>query len=158
MKKLNEPEALNKAASYCTLCERCISEVKNKLTSWGIETTAQQRIIEKLIDEKFIDENRYCQAFVNDKLRFNRWGKIKIAVALREKKIPNEFITEALESIDEKEYLRILSLLIEAKRKEIKCTDEFTEKQKLLRFATSRGFEAQLIIQATKLQLDEMDF
>lgn len=158
MKKLNEPEALHKAASYCTTCERCISEVKSKLTSWGVEAIIQQRIIERLIDEKFIDEKRYCQAFVNDKLRFNRWGRIKITAALREKRIPKELINEALEHIDEEEYSKALLLLIESKRKEIKNADEYTEKQKLLRFAASRGFETELIMQAIKFTPDEMDF
>ena len=90
MKKPITPgEALNKAAAYCTLCERCISEVSAKLTAWGVPFTEQEKIIARLIDEKFIDEARYCRAFVNDKLRFNRWGRIKIIATLRYKHLPN---------------------------------------------------------------------
>ena len=87
-KPLTPAEALNKAAAYCTLCERCTSEVTSKLTQWGIEPSEQIKIVERLQQEGFIDEERYCRAFVNDKVRFNRWGRIKITASLREKKLP----------------------------------------------------------------------
>ena len=70
-KPLTPGEALNKAAAYCTLCERCISEVSAKLTAWDVPYGEQQKIITRLIEEKFIDEVRYSHAFVNDKRRFN---------------------------------------------------------------------------------------
>ena len=104
MKQLSEQEALNKAAAYCTLCERCTSEVSAKLSAWGMNSTQSRRIIDFLIDENFIDEQRYCTAFANDKLRFNRWGRVKIAAALREKRLPQALVKEALEQINAKEY------------------------------------------------------
>ena len=64
MKPISPAEALNKAAAYCTLCERCISEVSKKLTTWGVPPAEQQRIIDRLQDEGFINEERYCRAFV----------------------------------------------------------------------------------------------
>lgn len=157
MKPISEPEALNKAAAYCTLCERCVNEVKTKLTLWGIDTVAQKCIIERLETEGFIDENRYCHAFVNDKLKYNRWGRIKIKAALREKHLPQQLITDAIEEIDETEYCNILNSIIASKRKELKNSDNITAKQKLLRFAASRGFELSLIMQAIKFNPDEMD-
>ena len=87
-KPLSPGEALNKAAAYCTLCERCISEVSAKLTAWGVPPDEQEEIIARLIDENFIDKTRYCRAFVNDKVKFNRWGRIMIIAALREKHLP----------------------------------------------------------------------
>lgn len=158
MKKLSDPEALNKAAAYCTLCERCISEVKAKLDAWGVSYGSQQAIIDRLIDEKFIDERRYCSAFVNDKLRFNHWGRIKIQSKLKEKKLPRELVAEALENIDEEEYNNILRTLLANKRKEAKNDEERKVREKILHFAASRGFEPASIMKQMNYYPDEVDF
>lgn len=158
MRELSEPEALNKAAAYCTTCERCISEVTAKLVSWGVDTVVQRRIVDRLLHENFVCEERYSHAFVNDKLRFNRWGRIKIAAALREKRLPGNLIKDALEQIDGDEYMNTLRDVIDAKRRELRGKDDYTSKQKILRFAASRGFEPNLIMQAIKFNPDEMDF
>ena len=158
MKRLSDPEALNKAAAYCTLCERCISEVKAKLDAWGVNYSSQQTIIDRLIDEKFIDEKRYCKAFVNDKLRFNHWGRIKIQAKLREKKLPRDLITEALENIDYEEYSNILLTLIKNKSREAGNVEEHKKREKVLRFAASRGFEPSLIMKQLNYYPDEVDF
>ena len=157
-KTLTPSEALNKAAAYCTLCERCISEVSTKLTAWGVPHGEQERIIARLTDEKFIDEARYCRAFVNDKVRFNRWGRIKIIAALREKHLPQEHIKEAMENIDEEIYLQALKETIETKCRELKGKDDFATQQKIIRHAASRGYEPSLIVKAIKYKGDEMDF
>lgn len=157
-KPLTPGEALHKAAAYCTLCERCVSEITSKLTAWGIAPAGQQEIIEKLKEEGFIDETRYCRAFVNDKLRFNRWGRIKIIAALREKELPQQEIANAVNNIDTTEYNQALTGIIEAKRKELKGKDDKATQQKIIRHAASRGFEPALIIKAIKYKGDEMDF
>lgn len=157
-KPLTPAEVLNKAAAYCTLCERCTSEVSAKLTAWGVPHDEQEKIITRLTDEKFIDEARYCRAFVNDKVKFNRWGRIKITAALREKHLPQEHTKEALESIDEETYLQALKETIDIKRRELKGKDDFATQQKIIRHAASRGYEPALIIKAIKYKGDEMDF
>ena len=157
-KPLTPGEALNKAAAYCTLCERCISEVSAKLTAWGVPYAVQEEIIARLIEEKFIDEARYCRAFVNDKVRFNRWGRIKITAALREKRLPQEFIKDALENIDEDTYQQSLKEVIEIKRRELKGSNDFATQQKIIRHAASRGYEPSLIIKTINYNGDEMDF
>ena len=159
MKKSITPgEALNKAAAYCTLCERCISEVSTKLATWGVPHDEQEKIIARLIEEKFIDEERYCRAFVNDKVKFNRWGRIKSTAVLREKHLPQEHIKEALESIDQEIYLQSLQETIDIKRRELKGKDDFATQQKIIRHAASRGYEPTLIISTIKYKGDEMDF
>ena len=157
-KPLSPGEALNKAAAYCTLCERCISEVSTKLTAWGVPHGEQEKIIARLIEEKFIDEARYCRAFVNDKVRFNRWGRLKITAALREKRLPQEYIKEAMENIDEDAYQQSLQETIDIKRRELKGKDDFATQQKIIRHAASRGYEPSLIIKAINYSGDEMDF
>ena len=156
MKQISPAEALNKAAAYCTLCERCISEVSKKLTTWGVPPAEQQRIIDRLQDEGFINEERYCRAFVNDKLRFNRWGRVKIRAALYEKRLPREYITQAIEQIDEEEYMQTLHDLVATKQRELK-NEDFATKQKIIRFAASRGFEPAKILQIVKCDSYEMD-
>lgn len=158
MRPLSPAEALNKAAAYCTLCERCTSEVSNKLTAWGIAPAGQQNIIERLQSEGFIDEERYCRAFVNDKLRFNHWGRIKIIAALRDKRLPAEYITAAIELIDEEEYMSVLRDVIAAKQKELKGNDDYAARQKIVRFAASRGFEPAKILKIVNCEGYEMDF
>ena len=157
-KPLSPGESLNKAAAYCTLCERCISEVSAKLITWGVPLDEQEKIIARLTNEKFIDEERYCRAFVNDKVKFNRWGRIKITAALREKHLPQEYIKEALENIDEDTYLQALQETIDIKRRELKGKDDFATQQKIIRHAASRGYEPSLILSTIKYKGDEMDF
>ena len=107
---------------------------------------------------KFIDEARYCRAFVNDKLRFNRWGRIKIIAALRDKHLPQEHISEAIESIDDEKYIEILKEVIAIKRRELKGKDDFATRQKLIRHAASRGFEPSTIMRLININDNEMDF
>lgn len=158
MKQLTPGEALNKAAAYCTLCERCISEVTAKLTAWGVPAGEQQKIIVRLQQEGFIDEARYCRAFVNDKVRFNRWGRIKIRAALSEKRLSRELVNEAIDNINEEEYMSALAEVITAKRRELKGKDDYAAQQKIMRYAAGRGYEPSLIMKAINYCGDEMDF
>ena len=158
MKPLSEPEALNRAAAYCTTCERCVYEVCNKLTAWGMNSAQQMRIVERLKKENFIDEARFCRAFVNDKVRFNRWGRLKISLALREKRLDSAAIKEALDAIDDDEYMSALTTVVAAKRKELKGKDDYLSRQKILRYAVSRGYEPSLIMNVMNFNPDEVDF
>lgn len=157
MKPLSEPEALNRAAAYCTTCERCVSEVCAKLAAWGMDSVQQRRIIERLISEDFINEERFCRAFVNDKVRFNRWGRRKISLALREKRIEASLVKAALDAIDDEVYMAALVAVVAAKRRELKGKDDYLSKQKILRYAASRGFEPSLIMDVMNFNPDEVD-
>lgn len=145
MKELTEAEALNKAAAYCSLTERCIYDVTEKLNAWGVDNDAKHRILTRLINEKFIDEKRFCRFFINDKFKFNKWGKIKIGQALYQKKIPTELSSQLLSEIDYDEYIQILRSLLAAKRRSTKAADEYQLNIKLMRFAAGRGFELEAI-------------
>ena len=137
--------ALQKAAAYCAQCERASSEVKEKLQKWDVQKTDIEKIIEKLIDDDFLNEQRYCNAFAKDKFRFNRWGKTKIAYMLSQKNVAKECVFQALDNIDEEEYLSVLAELLKSKAKTLKETDKFQKEQKLFKFAVSRGFETEAI-------------
>ena len=134
-------EILYKLAARCSVSEQCLSDVESKLTKYDLTEEERTRILRHLIEEKYIDDRRYAEAYVRDKYRFNKWGRIKIAQGLRMKDIDNETINAALESIDEKEYLSILQDLIKSKRRSTKGKNSYEINGKLIRFATSRGFE-----------------
>ena len=141
MTNITETEALNKVAAYCSTAEHCRAEISEKLQRWGLPYDVIDRILKRLVDEKYIDEERFCRAFVNDKYRFAKWGKIKIGQALQLKKIPQRVFSPYLNEIDEDEYLAILNNLLMAKRKSVHAENEFELTNKLVRFALSRGFE-----------------
>ena len=88
--QLTDEEALNRVASYCSTAEHCRAEINEKLQRWGIAYETIARILDQLETEKFIDDERFCRAFVNDKFRFSKWGKMKIAQGLYMKKIPSD--------------------------------------------------------------------
>ena len=138
-------ELLHKAASYCSISEHCVSEVEEKLNAWGVSVTDKQKIIDRLISEDFINEKRFCTYFVKDKFRFNKWGKIKISYALKQKRLSNELINSALSTIDEGEYQELLASILKTKLVGLKFEFEYEKQGKLFRFAQSRGFENNVI-------------
>ncbi len=142
MKREYTPEEiLYKAAAYCSVAERCESEVRTKLAAWGMsEEALQDKIIDYLYDENYISEERYCRAFVHDKLLYQGWGRQKIRAMLQAKRLPAHAIKEALEQINEEEYMRILRDVLTKKAKTIRGETEEEKHIKLLRFAASRGF------------------
>lgn len=141
MIEITETEALSRVAAYCSTAEHCRAEITEKLQRWSIPYDAIDRILARLEQEKYIDEERYCRAFVRDKYRFDKWGKVKIGQALQLKKISQSVYFPFLNEIDEEEYLSILSGLLAAKRKSVRAENEYERNNKLVRFALSRGFE-----------------
>lgn len=140
-------ELLFKASAYCAASEHCIAEVREKLRAWGASAADADHIVAYLADEKFVDELRYCEAFVRDKFRFNRWGRIKIGVMLRAKGLPDDCIAQALLQIPDDDYLQTLTDLLRSKSHTLKSRDEYDRRTKLIRFAQSRGFEMDMILQ-----------
>ena len=141
MKNYTFDELLHKAASYCSISEHCISEVEAKLATWNVSDGDKRRIIARLQKDGFIDELRFCNAFVKDKFRFNKWGKIKISAALKAKGVSGDLIDDAFSQIDEDEYEKTLISILKTKAVALSYQSEYEKKGKLLRFAQSRGFE-----------------
>lgn len=158
MGQITEPEMLHRAAAYCSTAERCIQDVEKKIKAAGLSQEESDRIVARLLQEKFIDESRFARFFVNDKLRFNKWGRIKIAYELQKKNIPAPVRAEAMEGIDEKEYTDILSSLLNAKKRSTKGKDERDIYYKLLRFAAGRGFESRETARCLKLLFKGKDY
>jgi regulatory protein len=136
---------LTKAQTYCAYQDRCSAEVIQKLRVWGVDDARIPKILESLIEDKFIDDKRFAETFVSSKFRLKHWGRNKIAYELRLKKIPSGLISEALETIDEEEYASAIKTLITKKSKEVKDSDAYRKKQKIARFLISKGFESELV-------------
>lgn len=146
-KECTVEEARLKAEAYCAMSEHCTDEVCRKLEQWGAPLAAYDSILEHLKKEKYVDDRRYAIAFVRDKYRFNQWGRIKIAQALRLKQIASVEINQALEEIDDTEYSDILMSVIRRKLPTIKAVNDYERRGKLVRFAAGRGYEVEKIIQ-----------
>jgi regulatory protein len=144
-------QALNKLANYCCRAERCIFDVRKKLDAWEIAKDVQDKIIRRLQQEKFLDEERYCKAYVNDKSKYAHWGTFKIKYELKKKHVSEDLIRESLENLNPEESREQLRQLIDRKRKSVKGKNEFEIRQKLIRFAVGRGFsleEAEKVLSA----------
>jgi regulatory protein len=143
--------ALEKTRQWCASDEHCFWDVKQKLKRYGCNSLEINRILETLAEEEFINENRYALAFASGKFNLFKWGKNKIASGMRMKNIPEQFINKALESLDEDAYRESLSKLLNKKKSGIKEGTPAEKKQKLLRFALQKGYEAELVYEILRM-------
>jgi regulatory protein len=137
--------ALSKAMNQCSGREYCCYDIREKLIVWGIAKNDSEKIISVLIKENFINETRYANAFVKDKFKYNKWGKVKIAAHLKSKQIPEHIVRSAIDSIDYGEYMNVLKNLIAIHKKSVKAKNQYDLKGKLLRYGLSKGFESSLL-------------
>ncbi len=149
-KKIDEPSALARLTSLCATAEYCTADIRKKMQRWLLPDGAEDRIIQYLIKERYVDEARYARAFTRDKFRYNRWGWVRIKTALMQKGISDTYIEDAHEEIDEEDALDTLRQLIETKRKSVKGKSEYEINGKLIRFALSRGFQMDDIMRVVK--------
>lgn len=132
----------DKARALCASREYCISDIRTRLETWGVHNPEQaEKVIQTLISEKFIDEQRYASAFARDKLRYNKWGKIKIEWSLKMKGVAGECISDAIAGIDEDEYRDIAEKLIQSLVKSKKAENKHLLKAKVLKSMQAKGFE-----------------
>jgi regulatory protein len=137
-------QSFRKAADYCAIQDRCNSEIRYKLKYWNIDSSFVDDIIDKLIDEDFLDEKRFAINFAGGKFRMNGWGKIKIASELRFRSVPANLIQVALSTIDTEEYTLYLGTILQKKLQQLGSSSPANQ-QKATFFAASRGFEPGLI-------------
>lgn len=143
---MTENQAVSKIAAYCSRAERSKDDARRKLTAWGIDRETAERIISRLEKENFIDEKRFCHAFIKDKARFNKWGKTKITYELKKKGISSEIINASLKEVEgecgfEDQLMKILT----TKNAALKDDNIVQRRLKLFRFAAGRGFSPDMI-------------
>jgi len=153
MKQKTEQEAYLTLTALCAQAEHCQWEMTEKMRRWEISDEAQARIMQRLVQERYVDDLRYARAFVKDKVRYNKWGHRKIEQALWQKHIDEDIRQQALREIDDEEYLAVLKPLLKQKRRTTKANNDYELNQKLMRFALGRGFTFDIIRQC--LDVDE---
>ncbi len=145
-KAVTKQQALMKLEALCARSEQCTWEINRKLDLWAIGAADKAGIIESLLSDRFVDDERYAKAFCRDKFRFSRWGRVKIKVALIQKHIGREIIEDALSEIDGSEYEKVLTSLLRAKSKTMEDVQSYEGKSRLFRYGVSRGFEPSVVI------------
>jgi|SRR5574344_348084 regulatory protein len=145
MKIITEQEAYLKLTALCATAEHCPYEMQQKMQRWQIDAPTQASIIARMIEERYIDEERYARAFVKDKILYSKWGRRKIAQALWMKHIDEHIQQQVLDDVDDEEYLRVLRPLIRSKQRSTRAESTYELNTKLIRFGMSRGFSVDLI-------------
>lgn len=150
-KSVDKEFVLGKMQALCSKTEKCSFDIEQKIKNYSLEKKDQDWVLNKLKEDKFIDDRRFAGFFVKDKFRFNKWGRVKIRHALQMKKIDNQIIDKALfEQIEEDIYLEVLKDLLLTKNRSLKDKNRVTRKGKLLRFASQRGFEPELVFEGVE--------
>lgn len=143
-------QVLDKMAKYCAYQERCVKDVMDKLRSYDIPQEAKDEILAYLLDNRFVDDERFAKAFVKSKINQNGWGLNKIRFHLIQKGIDKEIIDEALEGTDEETYRQRLIEILKIKAKTVKTENDFEKKRKLAAYAMQKGFEGGLVWEVLK--------
>ena len=147
MKQLTEQEALFRLTALCSQAEHCSYEMTEKMCKWPISDEAQARIMQHLVEERYIDDERFCRYFVKDKIRYNKWGRRKVEQALWAKHIDSDISKTILDEVDDEEYINILRPMIKSRRKQMKDMNEYEANARLMRWAIGRGFTFDIIRQ-----------
>lgn len=150
---MTEEQALARLTALCASAEHCTGEMIDKMTKWEIPEEAQARIMEHLVSNKYVDDERYCRAFVHDKMEYNHWGRRKIEQALYVKHVDKAIQTKVLDEIPDSDFISILRPLLDQKRRQTQADNDYEMNIKLMRFAASRGFTIDQIRQC----IEEVD-
>ena len=158
MKQKSEQDAYLTLAALCAQAEHCQYEMLEKMRRWELDDDAQARVMQRLVSERYVDDERYARAFVKDKVRYNKWGRRKVEQALWQKHIDEDIRQQVLDEIDDEEYISVLRPLLKQKRRSTKAANDYQLNQKLMRFALGRGFTFDIIRQCINLDdLEDLD-
>lgn len=154
-KPLSSDQVLDKMAKYCAYQERCVKDVVDKLKTFDLSSKDQEEILNYLIDNRFVNNERFAHAFVRGKINQSGWGLNKIRFHLMQKGIAKETIEGALQEADTEMYRQRLIELLQSKAKTVRATNDFEKKRKLAAFALQRGFEASLVWKVLKEDFED---
>jgi len=147
MKEVTEQGAYLQLAQLCARSEHCQHELTEKMRRWQMNDETQARVMQRLVSERFVDDERYARAFVHDKVRYNKWGRRKVEQALRQKRIDDDIRRRVLDEVDDAEYLGVLRPLLKQKRRTTRAADDYELNRRLVAFALGRGFTYDIIRQ-----------
>ena len=143
-------QVLDKMAKYCAYQERCVKDVSDKLKTFDILEEEKTKILEYLLDNRFVNDERFAMSFVRGKINQSGWGVNKIRFHLIQKGIDKELIDEALGQTDEEVYRQRLIDILKTKAKTVKAATEYEKKRKLAAYAMQKGFEGNLVWEVLK--------
>ena len=146
-KPITEQEALQKLSALCARAEHSSGEMLEKMRRWQLSEDARERVLNRLIDEKFVDDERFARLFVREKIRFDRWGRRKIEQALYQKGVASDISRRVLDEVDDESYVAELKKLIAAKRRSVQAESDYEMRAKLTKYALGRGFDYNVIRQ-----------
>ena len=147
-------QAYQKLTALCARSEHCQQEMLEKMRQWGVSAEEQAQVMERLVSERYVDDERFARAFVNDKVRYNKWGRRKVEQALWMKHIDKEIATRVLDNVADEEYLATLRPMLKQKRKALGDIGP-QERVKLIKFALSRGFTMDIIRQCIDVENED---
>ena len=149
-KPLTPDQVLDKMAKYCAYQERCVKDVRDKLKAFDIPEEEKTKILDYLLVNRFVNDERFAKSFVRGKVNQSGWGLNKIRFHLIQKGIDKELIDEALGQTDEEVYRQRLIDILKSKSKTVKAETEFEKKRKLAAYAMQKGFEGGLVWEVLK--------
>ena len=144
MKQITEQETYLRLAALCAQAEHCQYEMQEKMRRWELPEEAQARVMQRLVTERYVDDERYARAFIKDKVRYTK----HIDEGIRQR---------VLDEVDDEEYIAVLRPLLQQKRKSVKANSDYELNGKLMKFAMSRGFTMDIIRQCINVT-DEDEF
>ncbi len=144
-KQLTKEQALQKLRHYCAYQERCHSEVKEKLYDLGVWKKDHDAIIASLIEDNYLNEERFALAFAGGKWRIKQWGRVKIKYELKQRQVSEYSIKKALKQIEEDEYMKVLAKLAQEKYSALKDEQWLVRKKKTMDHLIAKGYESELI-------------
>ena len=136
---------MTRCATLCARAEHSKFEIRRKLKQWGADAEMTDIVLSRLEKNGFLDDERFAMAYTNDKLNFDRWGRVKIRYMLHQHDIEDKAIDKAIESIDEDEYMEIMRSLLADKSRMLRGDDAFKRKASLYRYAVARGYEPYIV-------------
>jgi regulatory protein len=143
---LTPEQALQKARHYCGYQERCHAEVKEKLYSFGLYKKDVEAAISTLIEENYLNEERFAIQFAGGRFRMKQWGRVKIRYELKQKQVGDYCIKKALAAIDEEDYAKTLEKLAAGKWETLKDeTNDYVRRHKVQEYLQQKGYETDLV-------------
>ena len=156
-KEMTGQQAYQKLAALCARSEHCQQEMLDKMRQWGVDEEEQAKVMARLVEERYVDDERFARAFVNDKVRYAKWGRRKIEQALWMKRIDEQLARTVLDEVPDEDYIAILRPALKQKRRSTKAASEYEMTMKLIKYALSRGFTMDVIKQCMEVD-DETEF
>ena len=145
----NQPgneKVLKKIKYYCAYQERCHAEVKEKLYAYGLHKADVELLLSQLVEENYLNEERFAIAFAGGRFRIKKWGRTKIKYELKQKQVSEYCIKKALRQIDESDYIGGLNKLVKEKYASLKNDHPITRKKKTIAYLQQKGYEYELIL------------